>query len=357
MSLPLFKKTQKKPGSSPGTITYTGEKKMEAVRIRIIRYDVSTCDEKEFDTIEAALEYYKSSPGMKWLNIDGLHDTALLKKIGDVFDIHVLALEDIVNIQQRPKFEVYEHQLFISLKMFYAGSQDAGIASEQMSFVVGKDYVLSFQERVGDVFEEVRNRLRTGGSGLIRKHGSDYLLYALTDAVVDHYFIVLEKLGNALEDIDERLGQGAQPEILRDIHSLKREVIALKKMTWPLRELFGGIIRTESKMIAKKNYIFFRDVQDHVVQVLDAIEGFREMTTTMFELYQSSVGNKMNEVMKVLTIIATIFIPPTFLAGIYGMNFQNMPELSFTNGYFVVLGVMLVSIVGMLFYFKRKRWF
>lgn len=352
----LYHKVTNKPGSAPGGIEYAGEQKMEKVRIRVVRYDAENLDEKEYETIEECLEYYRKNPGVKWINIDGLHDTAVMKKVGEAFDIHPLALEDIVNTVQRPKMDSYEHYLFVTLKMFYLKEEDSGIEAEQMSFILGKDYVLSFQEKVGDVFDLVRKRLRTGGNGNIRKSGADYLLYALTDAIVDHYFIVLESIGNKLEEADEELAEHPSPGILRRIHELKKQVVFLKKMTWPLRELFGSILRLETGLIKKKTHLFFRDVQDHTIQVLDGIESFREMISGMVDLYQSSVGNKMNEVMKVLTIIATIFIPPTFVAGVYGMNFENMPELHTRSGYFVVIGIMSASIIAMLVFFRKKNW-
>jgi len=356
MIMPLFDKVTRKPGSSPGEIAHVGEKKTEKVRIRMICYDQANLSEKEFETIESCLECYRQSNGVKWINIDGLHDTETLKKIGEAFDIHLLALEDIVNTTQRPKVEAYDKHLFVVLKMFYVKEEVSEIEAEQMSFILGQDHVLSFQEKVGDVFGEVRNRLRTGGTGFIRKAGADYLLYALMDAIVDHYFIVMEKIGLQLEDADDELTGNSNPKTLRKIHALKKQVVFLKRMTWPLRELFGSILRLETKLITKKTHVFFRDVQDHSIQVLDALEGFREMISGMIDLYQSSVGNRMNEVMKVLTIIATLFIPPTFVAGIYGMNFENMPELHTRFGYFVAVGVMLTSITSMLVYFRKKKW-
>lgn len=356
MIMSLFDKMTSKPGSSPSAIEFCGEQKMEKIRIRMIRYDSESLDENEFETIDACLEYYKKSKGVKWINIDGLHDKEVFEKIRDTFRIHVLALEDIMNITQRPKMDVYDEQMFVTLKMIYVNEQSSDIDAEQISFVLGSDYVLSFQEKVGDVFGEVRKRLRTIGTGMIRKAGADYLLYALTDAIVDHYFIALESIGNALESADEELSEHPNPKTLRKIHELKKQVIFLKKMTFPLRELFGSILRVETKLIVQKSHAYFRDVQDHSIQILDGVESFREMISGMIDLYQSSMGNKMNEVMKVLTIIATIFIPPTFIAGIYGTNFENMPELHTKYGYFVFLGVVLVCICTMLIYFRKKRW-
>lgn len=356
MNMKLFEKSSKVPGSAPGMVAHVGQKKMDKSRIRVIRYDLESLDEKEFDAIAPCLEYCAAAKGVKWINIDGLHDTTLLQKIGDAYGIHPLILEDIVNTRQRPKVEEHGHYLFAVLKMFYPQDHGAEIEAEQMSFVLAKDTVLSFQERVGDVFGEVRRRLRTGGTGFIRKSGSDYLLYALTDAIVDHYFIVLEKISGALEEADEALTDHPGPETLRRIHELKKQVVFLKNMTWPLRELFGSLLRSEHPLIEEKTRMFFRDVQDHTIQALDGIESYREMISGMTDMYQSSIANKMNEVMKVLTIIATIFIPPTFVAGIYGMNFENIPELHIRNGYFIFWGITLLSITMMLVFFKKKKW-
>lgn len=356
MTTHLFEFVRKKPGTAPGVIQYTGEKKVEKTRIRVIQYDKDHLSEKEFETIDACLEFVRSSSGIRWVNIDGLHDPEVIKAIGAAFGVHALILEDIVSVTQRPKVELYDKHLFVVMKMFYTRPEDAGVESEQMSFVLGKDLLLSFQEKVGDVFEEVRRRLRTSPGGIIRGSGADYLLYAVTDAIVDHYFLILERLGNDLETVDEELEVKATPETLRQIHALKKQVLYLKKMTWPLRELFGSIARQETDLIRKQTNVYFRDVQDHSMQVLDSIEGFREMISGMIDLYQSSVSNKMNEVMKVLTIIATLFIPPTFIAGIYGMNFDHMPELHVRFGYFFAIGVMVLLIVSMLIYFRRKRW-
>lgn len=357
MKLKLFAKHAKVPGSAPGTVVHVGEQKMEKVRIRVIRYDAAAVDEREFESILPCLEYCAAAKGVKWINIDGLHDTALLRTIGEAYGVHPLVMEDIVNTRQRPKAEIDDRSLFAVMKMFYPHADGLGIDVEQMSFVLTEDTVLSFQERVGDVFGEVRRRIRAGGSGFIRKAGADFLFYALTDAIVDHYFVVLEKIGADLDSVDEELSARPDPGTLRRIHDLKKEVVFLKNMTWPLRELFGSILRSETPLVHDKTRVFLRDVQDHTMQVLDGIESYREMITGLTDMYQSSVANKMNEVMKVLTIIATLFIPPTFIAGIYGMNFENIPELHVKNGYFIFWGVTVTGIASMLIFFRKKKWF
>lgn len=345
----------KKPGAMPGTLFYEGEVKQEKIRIRSIFYNEQELLEKEYSTIEDCLAD-KSSKGIRWINIDGLHDTALIAKLGKAYDVHALTLEDIVHTKQRSKIENFDHYDYVVMKMVYLTENAKSVLVEQMSFLLFKDCVISFQERVGDVFEPLRNRIRNS-KGVIRKVGSDYLLYALIDSIVDHYFVVLENIEERIEMIDDALLQGADQQVLREIHDLRREVVQFKKTTWPLRELTNALLRDESKLIKKSTKVFIRDVYDHTVQILDTLESQRDTVTGLLEMYQSSVGNKMNEVMKVLTIIATLFIPPTFVAGIYGMNFDNMPELHTQTGYFVALSVMGVSILGMLSYFKKKDWF
>jgi len=351
----FYQSLAKPPGTAPGTIAFEGDRKLEKVRLRMFRYDRDFFEEKEFEDVASCVAASRER-GIKWINLDGLHDAGVLKQLGDAFHIHPLVLEDIANTTQRPKVESYDHHLYVVVKMFYLDGTGDDVIAEQMSFVLGDHYVLSFQERVGDVFEQVRQRIRTGGAGYIRKHGPDYLLYALLDAIVDHYFVILEKVGDALEDADDRLGREVGADSLREIHELKKKILFLKKSTWPLRELFSSLVRLDSPMIKKDTVVFMRDVYDHVTQVLDNLENFREMVSGLTDLYQTSMGNRMNEVMKVLTIIATIFIPPTFVAGIYGMNFENMPELHSRFGYFFVLGVILTSMFSMLCYFRKKKW-
>lgn len=349
-------RSKKPPGSSPGTVTFIGDKKIDRVRIQLMRYTASTLEEVEFDSIDSCLPC-KKSEGIKWINIDGLHDTSLLQTVGRAFNIHDLVLEDIVNTNQRPKVEIHDDYVYVVLRMFSLDEAKDSVVSEQMSFILGSDYILSFQERAGDVFEQVRKRLRTGGkTGRIRKDGSDYLMYSLLDAIVDHYFIILDQIGSKLESLDETLTHRPTPDTLESIHEVKQEVILLRKQVWPLREMFNSLLKSEVTLINDSTRIFLRDVYDHVIQILDILEGYREILSGMLDMYQSAMGNRLNEVMKVLTIIATIFIPPTFVAGIYGMNFENMPELHSQSGYFIVLGVMVASIVSMLVYFRKKHW-
>ncbi len=350
----LVKKRSKKSGLPPGTLVHVGEKKIEKVRISIIDYDETRFEEKDAKTVEECFPF-KETPTVTWINIDGLHEVEIIEKIGKHFDIHPLILEDILNTRQRPKMEDFESYIFIVLRMIYYDEEKTEITSEQVSIILGSNFVISFQEREGDVFNFVRERLRNS-KGRIRKMGADYLAYALVDAIIDNYFIILEKIGEDIEDMEEELVTNPVPETLQTIHDLKREMIVLRKSVWPLREVISALERGESPLIQESTGIYFRDVYDHTIQVIDSIETFRDMVSGMLDIYLSSVSNKMNEVMKVLTIIATIFIPLTFIAGIYGMNFQFMPELGWRWGYPAVWLVMSAVLITMLVYFRRKRW-
>jgi magnesium transporter len=348
------KKSPKKAGLPPGTLIHTGERKLEKAKITIIDYDESHFQEKEAKTVEECFPF-KDEPTNTWINIDGLHDIEIIEKIGKHFDVHPLILEDIVHTGQRPKMEDFETYIYIVLKMLYFNENENEIKSEQISLILSKNAVISFQESEGDVFNPVRERIRNG-KGRIRKMGSDYLAYALMDAIVDNYFIILEKLGEKIEVLEEELITNPIPETLHMIHNLKREMIFLRKSVWPLREVVSGMERGESSLIMGSTTIYFRDVYDHTIQVIDTIETFRDMLSGMLDIYLSSLSNKMNEVMKVLTIIATIFIPLTFIAGVYGMNFEYMPELSWQWGYPAVWVVIIIIGISMVLYFRRRGW-
>ena len=355
MVLKFIKKMSKKAGLTPGTLVHVGKKKIEKARIRIIDYDESQLNEKEAKTTEECFPF-KEKPTVTWINIDGLHQVNIIEKIGKCFDIHPLVLEDIVNTGQRPKMEDFDNYIFVVLKMLYWDEEKNEVISEQLSLILGSNFVISFQERVGDVFEAIRERIRSA-KGRVRRMGADYLAYTLVDAVVDRYFIILEKLGEKIESMEEELVQNPTPETLQTIHTLKREMIFLRKSVWPLREVISGLERGESPLIQEATGIYLRDVYDHTIQVIDTVETFRDMVSGMLDIYLSSVSNKMNEVMKVLTIIATIFIPLTFVAGIYGMNFEFMPELKWHWVYPEAFWGTIAVIAGvMVFYFKRKRW-
>ncbi|MGD9032198.1 MAG: magnesium/cobalt transporter CorA [Desulfobacteraceae bacterium] len=352
--LGMMKKFSKRPGLAPGTLVHVGEKKVEEIRIRMIDYDETHLEERELDSLDECFPY-ADKPTVTWINIDGLHEVDWIEKIGKNFGLHPLVLEGIVHTEQRPKMEEFENYIFIITKMLSYDEEQHQLNAEQFSLILGPNYIITFQERVGDVFEMVRERLRKG-KGRIRKRPPDYLAYALIDAVVDHYFLVLERIAERVESLEEELVTNPTPETLQTIHHLKRDLIFLRKSVWPLRELIGGLERGESSLVQEKTTVFLRDVYDHTIQVIDTVESLRDMVSGMLDVYLSSVSNKMNEVMKVLTIIATIFIPMTFIAGIYGMNFEFMPELKWHYGYHLVWVLIVAIAVIMLFYFRRKKW-
>jgi magnesium transporter len=353
--MPRFiKKTSKKAGLPPGTLVHIGERKTGKVRITVIDYDETHFEEEAVKTVEECFPF-KDKPTVTWINIDGLHDVQIIEKLGGHFGLHPLLLEDILNTEQRPKMEDFGDYIFLVVKMLHYDDKTEQIEAEQVSLILGPNWVISFQEREGDAFNQVRETIKKG-KGRIRKLGADYLAYALVDAIVDNYFIILEEFAEAIEDTETELAQNPTRETLQAIRTMKREMVFLRKSVWPLRELVSGLGRGESPLVHESTGVYLRDVYDHTVQVIDTVESFRDMISGMLDIYLSSISNRMNEVMKVLTIFAAIFIPLTFLAGIYGMNFEYMPELRWHWGYFGVLIVMAVVAVVMLIYFRRKRW-
>jgi len=352
--LKLFRKTARKVGLPPGTLVQVEEKKAEKVRISLIDYDEAQFQEKEVETVEECFPF-KDKPSVTWINIDGVHQVEVIEKIGAHFGIHPLILEDIMHTVQRPKIEDFEDYIFVVVKMIYYDDKKNDIEAEQLSIILGPNFVISFQEKEGDIFNPIRDRIRKA-KGRIRKMKPDYLAHALIDTIVDHYFIVLEKLGEKIEGMEEELVTNPTPVTLQTIHTLKRELIFLRKSIWPLREVISVLERGESSLIHKSTVIYLRDVYDHTIQVVDTVETFRDMVSGMLDIYLSSMSNKMNEVMKVLTIIATIFMPLTFLAGLYGMNFKHMPELELPWGYPGLLVLMIVVGLAMVAYFRSKKW-
>jgi magnesium transporter len=350
----FIKHLSKKSGLPPGTMMAISDGPTEPVVIKIIDYDEAQFEEKEAKTPDEVLPF-KDKPTVTWMNIDGVHRIDIIESIGKIFNIHPLVLEDIVNTGQRPKMEDFADYIFLVLKMLYHDTDRDEVRAEQVSLILGPNFVLSFQEVEGDVFNPIRERIRKA-KGRIRKMQADYLAYSLVDAVVDNYFLILEKFGERIEGMEDELISNPTPEALQTIHNLKRELIFLRKSVWPLREMISGLQRVESDLIAASTGIFLRDVYDHTIQVIDTVESFRDMVSGMLDTYLSSVSNRMNEVMKVLTIIATIFIPITFVAGIYGMNFKYIPELEWPWGYFGALGIMGGVSLVMVAYFRRKRW-
>jgi magnesium transporter len=350
----LLSRSAEKAGRPPGTLIHVGERKTDRTRITVIDYDEASVDERALDDIEECFPF-KDTATVTWINVDGVHDTDVIQKLGDCYGIHPLVLEDVVNTNQRPKLEVFDDYIFLVLKMLALGEEERRPEFEQVSIVLGPNYVISFQEREGDVFETVRERIRSG-KGRIRRGGADYLAYALMDAIVDGYFVVLETFGEYIETLEEELVADPDRKTLQKLNDMKREVIFLRKSVWPLREVISALQREESALVKEHTRIYLRDVYDHTIQVIDTVETFRDILTGMLDIYLSSISNRMNEVMKVLTVIATIFIPLTFIAGVYGMNFRFMPELGWRWAYPITWVVMVAIGIFMVAYFKRKKW-
>lgn len=341
-------------GQVPGHMVYTGEKTSGKLHIECFDYTTEKIEETQLINIEDA-GIYKETDSVTWINVNGLNYIKEIEQIGQFYDLHPLVLEDIVNTSQRPKIDEYEDYLFVVLKMMYYDEKEKVII-EQVSFILGKNYVISFQEAEGDVFESVRDRIRHA-KGRVRNLKSDYLLYILVDAVVDHYFSIIETLGNKIEDLENDLFAGnAKENINIEVQQLKREILKVRRAIFPLREVVNRIEKSGHSLIHKKTITYYRDVYDHLIQVSENIDIYREMIWSLMDMYMTSISNRMNEVMKVLTIIATIFIPLTFIAGIYGMNFKYIPELQYKYSYFILWGIMILLFIGMLYYFKRKKW-
>jgi magnesium transporter len=341
-----------KTGAPPGTVIYSGETRTEHVKISLIAYNEAAFIEKEFFDLSDCLNH--STEGMvRWINVDGIHKTELIEGIGKKFDIHPLTLEDIANTNQRAKFEDYDNYVVAIMKMINYSENE--MDAEQLTIVLMDNLVISFQEKNGDAFNFIRNRIRQG-KGRVRRFGADYLAYALLDAVVDCYFSILEKFGDKIEVLEENLLENPGKEMLRQLHELKREMIYVRKAVWPMRELINNMERSETELIKPSTDIYLRDLHDHTIRVIDTVETYRDLLSGMMDIYLSSVSNKMNEVMKVLTIITTIFVPVTFIAGVYGMNFDYMPELRSPWGYAGTWAVMLSIMLSLMYYFKRKKW-
>lgn len=348
----LVQKRSKKTGMSPGTLIHIGETRTNSVTVTRFNYAGTHCDEQVVTDMETLRP--PADETVTWVNVGGVHKVEVLEGFGKHFGLHPLLLEDIANTDQRPKLDDYETYLFLVMKMLMT-SDRGDILVEQVSFVLGRNYVLSFQENGTDVFGAVRDRLK-GGKGRLRQNGSDYLMYALIDAVVDQYFTVLEMLGERIESLQERVIADPKPETLQDIHALKRQLLFVRRAVWPLREAMNNLSRSECPFLHEPMKLFFRDVYDHVVQIVDTIETLREMVSASLDIYLSSVSYRLNAVMRVLTVITTIFMPLSFIAGIYGMNFEHMPELKWAWGYPMALGIMGIVAAIMLIGFRLKNW-
>jgi magnesium transporter len=350
----LGRRTSKMAGLSPGSLVHIGEKKTEAVTIHAFDYDEKSVAEKTI-TDPAECRPFRESPQVTWVQVTGLHEPKVIETIGQMFDIHPLIQEDILNTEQRPKVEIFDDYLYVVLKVLNVEKACGSVDMEQVSLIVGSNYVLSFHERPCEVLDSVRERIRTG-KGQVRRLGADYLAYRLIDAIVDNYFVVMEDLSERTEALEDKVLVDGHQDTLHEIYILKREIILIRKAVWPLRELVGTLLRGETKLIRKNTQVYLRDVYDHVVQAIDTVETFRDIMSGLMDIYLSSISNRLNGIMKVLTMIATLFIPLTFLTGLYGMNFGWMPPKDEMWGFPAILIIMASVAIGMLLFFRRKRW-
>jgi len=356
----MLNTVRKKQGMSPGSLIFTGKQKIEKIKIDIFQYNQGSITEKKIDKIEELKELINAE-SILWVNICGLHDVDKLEKVGEIFGIGLLELEDILNVIHSPKLEEQEEYVFMICKMLNYSNNIKKISVEQVSFILGKKYLITFQEKEGDDFNFVRERLRNG-KGRLRKLGADYLMYRLLDSIVDNYAVILLELDERMENIEDELLDDPRRDTIENIYSFRKEVNKLRRSVVPLMEIIYTIEKDVHPLIHKSNLIFIRDLGDHIKGAIDTLENFREQVNSMIEIYRSTSGLKLNEIVKVLTIISTIFIPLTFIVGIYGMNFNpntspfNMPELNWYFGYPIVLILMVMIAVGLLIIFRKKKW-
>lgn len=349
-----IKGSGKVAGTSPGSVRYVGRENSSVVKIKIMNYGKSGFAEHTLSRIGDIKKYTKKN-NTNWINVTGVHDVKFLKEIGQLFEIHPLTLEDVANTTQRPKIEDHKKYLFIVLKIAYFDEITGDTTIEQISIVANKKNIITFQEGEKDIFDPLRERIRKTDE-TIRNFKSDFLIYAIIDSIVDHYFVVLEKYEDDIERIEDLLIKEAKQSTLNEIYSIKRELAVLRKSIWPSRDILNNLLREDYNLITKPVEMYFKDVYDHVIQIVETIDAMRDISTGMLDLYLSSVSNKMNEIMKILTMFSAIFIPLTFIVGVYGMNFKYMPEIEAKWGYFAIWGIIIIVASSLVAFFKRKRW-
>ncbi len=354
MTKRVMKRRAKKAGLPPGSLVYLGDKPNATTKIQLFDYLDGHLTEREVMHPDECAPF-KDSNTVTWINIDGIQNVGVLEKIGKQYDLHPLVMEDILNTDQRPKIEDHDRYLYVVLKMLSYNEADQEIGIEQLSLVLGDNFVLSFQDKPGDVLDPLRERIRQA-KGKIRKLGPDYLLYAIMDEVVDNYFVVMEKLGDKVEQIEDIVAVKPRPDTLQQIHRLKREMIVLRKAVWPLRELITTLRHDDTPLLKESTAIYFRDLNDHIVQIIEGVEAYRDMLSSMLDVYLSIMSNRANGVMKVLALFSAIFMPLTFITGIFGMNFKDFPELEWKYGFQGTVILMVVLAIAMLIFFRRKKW-
>ncbi|KPA16848.1 magnesium transporter [Candidatus Magnetomorum sp. HK-1] len=341
-------------GKAPGELVFVGEQKVREVTIRVIDYDRDNLSERKLKDIKDGIPY-KETETVTWININGLQDTELIRQFGQEFGLHALVMDDIVNTGQRPKMEDYDNYLFFVVKTMRYDEAEGLIKSEQLSMILGKSFILTFQEQPGDVFKTVRDRIRKN-KGRIRKVGIDYLAYALLDTVVDNYIFIIELLGEQIEDIEDEILDNPSQDVLARINNYKREMNYLRKSVRPAREFMLHLTRLDSNLIQDETIPFLKDLLDLSSQAVEVIDTYREMLSDHLNIYNTGVSNRLNEIMKVLTIFSVIFIPLTFICGIYGTNFDNLPELHYRYSYFIMWGFFIAVSLAMLRFFRHRNW-
>ncbi len=347
------KKRSDKAGLPPGSLVHIGKQREDAVTIDLIEFSAETVNERRVDDL-TELRVCKEPGVVSWINVNGIHDTEIVRQLGEVFGIHALVLEDVLNTDHRPKVEPQDGHVFFTMKMMWFGEQ-GNLEAEQVSIIFGEHFVLSFQERAGDLFNPTRERIRQN-TGIVRRKGADFLVYRLIDIVVDNYFTMIETIDEKLEDMEERITTDTQGDHMAEIQAVKRDMLRLRRSLLPLREAVGGLEKGVDGLVSANNRKYYKDVHDHLTQLSDSLESNREVLGMLMDLYLANMNNRMNNVMKVLTVVSTIFIPLTFIVGVYGMNFEYMPELQWPNGYFIVMAIMALMALVMLLFFRRKNW-
>ncbi len=351
----FLKNREESDGKSPGSLIFIGDQKVDSVKIRLIDYDSASLTEKEIKDIHAAA-HFKTTPTVTWININGLHNIETIQNIGKIFELHPLVMEDLLNTGQRPKLEEFEDYIFIVLKMVRFDNETDTILNEQLSIIIGKNYLLTFQEQPREIFKPVRERIKKQTSRL-RKTGTDYLAYALIDTVVDNYIFTIEILGEKIEGLEDEILNNPDSDVMEKINSFKREFNYMRKSIRPAKDAIHRISRLDNELIQEQTLPFLKDLEDITSQATEAIDTYRDLLTDQLNIYNSVIANKMNDIMKVLTIFAAIFIPLTFIAGIYGTNFEYLPELKYKYSYFIFWAVMISVAAALIVYFKRKKWF
>ena len=349
-------KRRKKSGLVPGSVVFNGNKKVDKVFVHYLRFDEKKLTDNVFHNHDEIIFHHSNEEEVDWYDIRGLHDIQLIELLGKTFDIHPLILEDVADTYQRPKFEEYNAGIFITIRALSFDKESRTIKTEHVAIYFRKGLIISFQENETDLFEQVRNRIQSD-RGRVRQRGADYLTYALVDNIVDQYYSVLDKIEEVIEELEDKLMADPDKSIKEQIHHLKKEMITIRRSITPLREAISLFAKSDNPIIQERTAIFVRDIYDNTVQVMDVVDTYRDMLNSLQDLYLSEISFRMNQVMQVLAVVTTIFVPISFLAGLYGMNFENIPELQAKNGYFILLAVMLTIVLSLLYYFKRKKWF